>query len=63
VAVYANLDPGAEADAAVDAGNVWVRTDDGVLHRIEERSNTVAERIEPKGRLSGGSLLVAERSL
>jgi hypothetical protein len=63
VAIFASLDPGAGGDVAVDAGSVWVRTEEGFLHRIDERSNTIAEQIAPEGRLSGGTLLAAEGSL
>jgi streptogramin lyase len=63
VAIFANLDPGADGDVTVDAGNVWVRSADGFLHRIDERSNAVVEQIEPERRLSSGSLLAAEGSL
>ncbi len=48
---------------AVDGNDVWVRTVNGFLDRIDARSNVVAEQIRPERALSGGSLLVAEGSI
>ncbi len=63
VARFANLDPGADGDLAVDGENVWVRMAAGVLYRIDAPSNTVAERIEPANALSVGALLAEAGSL
>ncbi len=63
VATFANLDPGDEGDVAVDRDVVWVRTVNGFLHRIDARSNLVAEQIRPGRALSGGTLLVADGSI
>lgn len=62
VARFTNLNP-EEGDLAVDGNDVWVRTVNGFLHRIDARSNVVAEQIRPESALSGGSLLVAEGSI
>jgi streptogramin lyase len=63
VARFANLDPGADGDLAVDGENVWVRTAAGLLHRIHAPTNSVTERIEPATALSSGALLAEAGSL
>jgi streptogramin lyase len=63
VALFEGLNPGPDGDVAVDGDRVWVRTKDGFLHRIDAKSNTVAEQIEPEGEPGGGSLLVAAGSI
>ena len=63
MALFEGLNPGNEGDVAVDGDRVWVRIKDGFLYRIDARSNTVAEQIEPEGAPGGGSLLVAAGSI
>ena len=63
VVLFEGLNPGSEGDVAVDGDRVWVRIKDGFLYRIDARSNTVAEQIEPEGAPGGGSLLVAAGSI
>jgi hypothetical protein len=40
-AIFEGLDPGQTGDVAVDGDRVWVRTQDGFLHLVDARSNTV----------------------
>jgi streptogramin lyase len=63
VALFEGLNPGSEGDVTVDGDRVWVRINDGFLYRIDAKSNTVAEQIEPEGAPGGGSLLVAAGSI
>jgi hypothetical protein len=59
-ALFEGLNPGPDGDVAVDGDRVWVRTKDGFLHRIDARSNTVAEQIKPEREPGGGSLLALQ---
>ena len=63
LARFEALDPGTEGTLLVDGEDVWVRTAQGFLHRIDATSNTVAEQIEPPEALSGGDLLIAAGSV
>jgi hypothetical protein len=48
---------------AVDGADVWVRTEDGFLHRIDATSNLLAEQIELEEALSSGAVILLEGSL
>jgi hypothetical protein len=62
-AIFKGLDPGQAGDVAVDGDRVWVRTQDGFLHLIDARSNTVVEQVKAKPGLGGGALLIAAGSI
>ncbi len=63
VALFQGLNPGPYGDVAVDGDHVWVRIEEGFLHRIDAEPNKVAEQIEPEGAPGGGSVLVAAGSI
>jgi outer membrane protein assembly factor BamB len=57
------VDPRGEGDVAVDGDDVWVRTEDGFLHRVDASSNVLAEQIQLEDGLSSGAVIVFEGSL
>jgi DNA-binding beta-propeller fold protein YncE len=63
VARFADLDPGITGTVAVDGDDVWVRSVAGFLYRIDAKSNTVAEQIEPESPLGGGDVLIDAESV
>jgi outer membrane protein assembly factor BamB len=56
-------DPRLEGDVAVDGEDVWVRTDESFLHRVDASSNVVAEQIELEEPLSSGAVILHEGSI
>lgn len=62
-AVFPNQYAGLDGDLAVFGDDLWVRGPGGVLWRIDQRGNAVAEKLTPKQPISGGSLLVTADAL
>jgi hypothetical protein len=58
-AVFPDLGVGLAGDLATDGeAAIWVRQAQGFLFRVDPAHNHVVERVAPRTRLSGGSLLV-----